>query len=230
MMKPEDVVVIESYEDFLTNAHNWMKSRNLDKVKFDANELKYNVATEYLEGAEAIVKASLLVKMGREGQEVVDCFNSYIDSLADSLVFVVVDSFKEGFPSTDLTKDYIDTIELPEVEAIINPIHESWLFMDSTYLYFTMTSRAILRLGYSPFMVFTEVFKEISTRRGSYSEAEGKWIKKKIDPSLAYTADFNSSIIHEDNEEFIELKARLLGFGVSQSNDTIIKPDNNIIL
>lgn len=51
---------------------------------------------------------------------------------------------------------------------------------------------AIHKLGYSPQLAINETVKEITSRKGSFNETTGKWMKDlSQDPSTLYKADYN---------------------------------------
>lgn len=54
----------------------------------------------------------------------------------------------------------------------------------------------LVYLGYSPYLCMLETIKEISSRKGSYDEKAGKWIKdKNQDPKTLYKADYKKAKI-----------------------------------
>ena len=53
---------------------------------------------------------------------------------------------------------------------------------------------AIRKLGYDPRIALQETVKEISSRRGSFDEEIGKWLKDEYqDPKTLYKADYTNA-------------------------------------
>lgn len=211
---PEDVIPITSYATFLKNAELWTKARNLHKAEFDRVELAYNVSTEILEGAQAMTTFVNLIK--REGtiEQIAEEMYAYLDSIADALIFVAVDSFKRGFPTDNTVEIDKTRISLPNPEAVLNPMMSTWFFEDNVNLYFLLTCQQIVQLEYSPFCIFTEVFKEISTRRGKYDKEIGKWVKEPTDPLTSYKADFSKCGLNLSTLENQQIHAYATGFDI----------------
>ena len=193
--KPNDVIEVTGYPMALENAKRWMQARELDEATYRKDELLYNVATESEESATAFVKWTKYTKDAGafydplEGREIYD---GVVDGLLDALVFVMVDSYKKGFsPNDRLMAVHADEF----VSDIVDPKSASWFLFNSVHAYYQATMSA-LQNGVIPIdgdKALTEVFKELSTRRGSYSKAEGKWIKE---PSTkTYKANFSKAYI-----------------------------------
>lgn len=75
-----------------------------------------------------------------------------------------------------------DNIKEPTPDVVIDAIDDLWVFGvgDS------------LKLGYDPEGTKSETLKEISSRKGAWSEEKGKWIKDpNQDKSTLYTADYS---------------------------------------
>jgi len=214
--KPSDVIEIDSYEATLENAVAWAKARGINEMEYSRTGLQYNVATERLEGAEATVK--LVKAYGEDNEEgVIESLFELVDSIVDACIFVLVDTCKIGWVPSELGISMVDRMELPARSAILDPASSAWFYKSSPYLYYVLTCRELIVLGFDPDLCFTEAFKEISTRRGKYNKATNKWHKEPVSLADEYKADY-SKCVYELDKELIDTIHKLNGFRTNQDS------------
>ena len=209
---PDDVTEINSYEDTVINAVKWAKARGIDEMEFNLGALQYNVSTERLEGAEAVVElVKVATKDDTDSEDVLPHLYDYIDSIVDACIFVLVDTCKKGWIPSELTQAKVDTMKLPHRQAVLDPVSPMWFYQNSPYLYYVCTCRELVTLGFSPDDCFTEAFKEISTRRGRYNKETNKWQKEPIPVDKEYKADY-SICTFEPTDELVDVISVFNGF------------------
>jgi len=189
---PDDVPTLTNPMEVVVTCQVWGYTRGLDKAIYDRAGLRYNCATEVQEEVEATVALTRFYARGYEPDAglCIEQENAIVDAICDALVFVLVDTIKleyyEGF----------DEFCSPTDANVLDVTSRLWYDDEDYRAYYDATERKLEALSFGNFDIvkcMTECLRHISLRKGSYSEAEKKWIKEAPSVNdLSYDPDYQS--------------------------------------